>query len=113
MLHIDGFPDHDLHLDGRGLSCSRRSFCWQTPTKLHDPLLPPVLVYPVQYAPGSLRRASTEARSGPLAALLGSTRAAALEAIAGRLYYDRAGQALPDLSSRGKPAGRASCARRA
>jgi DNA-binding transcriptional ArsR family regulator len=82
VLHVDGFPDQDLQLDGRGLKLQPSVFCWQTPTKLHDPLLPPVLVYPVQYAPGSLHRASADACSRPLSALLGSTRAAALESIA-------------------------------
>ena len=82
VLHIDGFPDEDLHLDGRGIKLQPSVFCWQKPTKLHDPLLPPVLVYPVQYAPGSLHRVSGDARSQSLSALLGSTRAAALEAIA-------------------------------
>jgi DNA-binding transcriptional ArsR family regulator len=82
VLQIDGFADRDLHLDGRGLKLQPSVFCWRTPTKLHDPLLPPVLVYPVQYAPGSLHRISADARSRPLSALLGSTRAAALEAIA-------------------------------
>lgn len=57
-------------------------FCWQTPTKLHDPQVQPVLVYPVEYVPGLLRRTPLDSRSQPLAALLGTTRAAALEAIA-------------------------------
>jgi len=82
VLKVSGLPDQDLHLDGRGLRLQPSVFCWQIPTKLRDPLLPPVLVYPVQHAPGSLHRMTAERRSRPLAALLGSTRAAALEAIA-------------------------------
>ncbi|WP_238176190.1 ArsR/SmtB family transcription factor [Kribbella albertanoniae] len=83
VLEIAGFADRDVYLDGRGLRLQPAVFCWLTPTKLHDPELPPVLVYPVQHAPGTLRRITTESRSQPLAALLGTTRAAALEAIAG------------------------------
>jgi DNA-binding transcriptional ArsR family regulator len=82
VLEISGFPDRDLHLEGRGLRLQPSVFCWKTPTKLHDPQLQPVLVYPVQHAPGLLRRTSADKRSQPLAALLGTTRAAALEAIA-------------------------------
>lgn len=83
VLEIPGFSDKDVYLDGRGLRLQPAVFCWLTPTKLHDPELPPVLVYPVQHAPGLLRRMSAENRSQPLAALLGTTRAAALEAVAG------------------------------
>ena len=82
VLKVDGLPDHDLYLEGRGLHLQPSVFCWQTPTKLRDPELAPVLVYPVQHAPGSLHQTTTERRSNPLAALLGNTRAAALESIA-------------------------------
>jgi DNA-binding transcriptional ArsR family regulator len=82
VLEISGFADRDLHLEGRGLRLQPSVFCWKTPTKLHDPELQPVLVYPVQHAPGVLRRTSADDRSQPLAALLGTTRAAALQAIA-------------------------------
>jgi DNA-binding transcriptional ArsR family regulator len=82
VLTVDGLPDSDLHLDGRGLRLQPSVFCWRTPTKLLDPTLPPVLVYPVTHGAGALRRRTAEQRSRPLAALLGSTRAAALEAIA-------------------------------
>ncbi|GAA0620624.1 winged helix-turn-helix transcriptional regulator [Kribbella sandramycini] len=83
VLEIDGFADKDVHLDGRGVRLQPSVFCWNTPTKLYDPELQPVLVYPVQHTPGLLRRLSAEHRSQPLAALLGTTRAAALESIAG------------------------------
>jgi DNA-binding transcriptional ArsR family regulator len=82
VLEISGFADRELHLDGRGLLLQPSVFCWKTPTKLHDPQLQPVLVYPVQHVPGLLRRTAEESRSRPLAALLGTTRAAALDAIA-------------------------------
>jgi DNA-binding transcriptional ArsR family regulator len=82
VLMVDGLPDTDLHLDGRGLRLQPSVFCWRTPTKLRDPNLPPVLVYPVKQGLGALHRGTAEQRSRPLAALLGSTRASALEAIA-------------------------------
>jgi DNA-binding transcriptional ArsR family regulator len=82
VLEVPGFPDREVHLDGRGLRLQPSVFCWKTPTKLHDPQLQPVLVYPVQHAPGLLRRTHADSSSQPLAALLGTTRAAALEAIA-------------------------------
>jgi DNA-binding transcriptional ArsR family regulator len=82
VLKITGLPEQDLYLEGRGLRLQPSVFCWQTPTKLRDPLLPPVLVYPVQTAPGVLRLTTEESRTEPLAALLGTTRAAALAAIA-------------------------------
>lgn len=82
VLQVSGFAERDLHLEGRGLRLQPSVFCWKIPTKLRDPLLRPVLVYPVQHAPGLLHRANVDTHSRPLSALLGSTRAAALEAIA-------------------------------
>lgn len=82
VLEIAGFPDREVHLEGRGLRLQPSVFCWKVPTKLKDPQLPPILVYPAHHVPGALRRMQPHARSEPLAALLGSTRAAALEAIA-------------------------------
>jgi DNA-binding transcriptional ArsR family regulator len=73
--------DRDLYLDGRGVELQPSAFCWKVPTKLRDPELKPILVYPIQHAPGILRRQSLDAvPSDPLSSLLGSTRAAALEA---------------------------------
>jgi DNA-binding transcriptional ArsR family regulator len=82
VLKISGFPDRTLHLDGRGLRLQPSVFCWRTPTKLRDPLLPPVLVYPVRQSPGALRADAVIGRADALAALLGNTRATALEAVA-------------------------------
>ncbi len=82
VLKVTGFPDKDIYLDGRGLRLQPSVFCWQMPTKLRDPGLAPILVYPVQHTPGALHRATMASRAEPLAALLGTTRAAALEAIA-------------------------------
>ena len=41
--------DRDLYLDGRGIELQPSAFCWQVPTKLRDPELKPVLVYPIQH----------------------------------------------------------------
>ncbi|MGY4771943.1 hypothetical protein ACXC9Q_33990 [Kribbella sp. CWNU-51] len=82
VLQVLDMNDRDLYLDGRGIELQPSAFCWQVPTKLRDPELKPVLVYPIQHAPGILRQASMESApmSDPLGSLLGSTRAAALEA---------------------------------
>jgi DNA-binding transcriptional ArsR family regulator len=81
VLQVLDMNDRDLYLDGRGIELQPSAFCWQVPTKLRDPDLKPILVYPIQHAPGILRQASMEAPSSdPLGSLLGATRAAALEA---------------------------------
>jgi DNA-binding transcriptional ArsR family regulator len=82
VLKVSGLADRDLHLQGRGLRLQPSVFCWRTPTKLHDPLLSPVLVYPIRQALGVLHVSTGEPSSEPLAALLGTTRAAALAVIA-------------------------------
>lgn len=80
VLEVPGFPDADLRLDDRGLTLQPSYFCHGLPTKLWDPDLPPILVYPIAHTPGELASA-TDFMDG-LAALLGRSRAAALEAIA-------------------------------
>ncbi|MEV5964166.1 helix-turn-helix domain-containing protein [Kribbella sp. NPDC051952] len=82
VLQVLDMNDRDLYLDGRGIELQPSAFCWQVPTKLRDPELKPILVYPIQHAPGILRQASMDsaASSDPLGSLLGATRAAALEA---------------------------------
>jgi DNA-binding transcriptional ArsR family regulator len=82
VLQVQDMNDRDLYLDGRGIELQPSAFCWQVPTKLRDPDLKPILVYPIQHAPGILRQASEESApsADPLGSLLGSTRAAALEA---------------------------------
>jgi len=82
VLQVLDMHDRDLYLDGRGIQLQPSAFCWQVPTKLRDPELKPILVYPIQHAPGILRQQSADAvpSSDPLGSLLGSTRAAALEA---------------------------------
>ncbi|TDU91583.1 DNA-binding transcriptional ArsR family regulator [Kribbella voronezhensis] len=82
VLQVLDMNDRDLYLDGRGIELQPSAFCWQVPTKLRDPELKPILVYPIQHAPGILRQSAldTEPPSDALGSLLGSTRAAALEA---------------------------------
>jgi len=73
----------DLYLDGRGLLLIPSYMSWHHPDTLRDTELPPVLVYPVQH--DLVLTARTRAGDGNLAALLGPTRAAILDAIdAGR-----------------------------
>ncbi|WP_269857097.1 ArsR/SmtB family transcription factor [Streptomyces sp. RPT161] len=77
--------DRDLHLDGRGLLLVPSFFCWRRPICLRDPELPPTLVYPIDHELGWDTADGTtvgEPSCRPLSALLGRTRAAALEAIA-------------------------------
>ncbi|WP_233712304.1 helix-turn-helix domain-containing protein [Kribbella turkmenica] len=82
VLQVLDMHDRDLYLDGRGIQLQPSAFCWQVPTKLRDPELKPILVYPIHHAPGILRQQTADAvpSSDPLGSLLGSTRAAALEA---------------------------------
>ncbi|MEH0980771.1 ArsR/SmtB family transcription factor [Micromonospora sp. CPCC 205556] len=88
VLEVRDYPySRELHLDGRGLLLVPSFFCASTPVALVDPALPPVLVYPVDRL-GGLAPASgggvAPARDGAgreaLAALIGRTRAAVLEA---------------------------------
>ncbi|WP_327032815.1 winged helix-turn-helix domain-containing protein [Micromonospora ureilytica] len=86
VLEVRSYPhSRELHLDGRGLLLVPSFFCAATPVALLDPALPPVLVYPVDRLGGLVpAAASSAAASGAardsLAALLGRTRAAVLQA---------------------------------
>ncbi|MGY0007054.1 ArsR/SmtB family transcription factor [Micromonospora sp. I033] len=88
ILEVLDYPDsRELRLDGRGLLLVPSFFCARTPVALLDPNLPPVLVYPVDRLgglmpePGSGARGDADAaQREALAALLGRTRAAVLEA---------------------------------
>ncbi|MFE9693108.1 helix-turn-helix domain-containing protein [Micromonospora sp. NPDC005806] len=72
----DYIAERDLHLDGRGLLLVPCYFKrHEKPMVLADPLLPPVLVYPIH---PHARTVSTAAAAGSLSALLGGTRAAIL-----------------------------------
>ena len=67
--------ERDLRLAGRGLVLVPSYFCWGGPISLADPLLPPVLVYPLcPEVPGPGPAAAS------LATLLGRTRAQVLRA---------------------------------
>ncbi|WP_030486794.1 ArsR/SmtB family transcription factor [Micromonospora chokoriensis] len=86
VLEVRSYPhSRELHLDGRGLLLVPSFFCAATPVALLDPALPPVLVYPVDRLGGLVpadagaASASGAARDS-LAALLGRTRAAVLQA---------------------------------
>ncbi|WP_435204773.1 winged helix-turn-helix domain-containing protein [Micromonospora sp. bgisy143] len=84
VLEVRDYPhSRELHLDGRGLLLVPSFFCAPTPVALLDPALPPVLVYPVDRLGGladSDATGGTGAGRESLAALLGRTRAAVLQA---------------------------------
>ncbi|GGO02527.1 winged helix-turn-helix domain-containing protein [Micromonospora parathelypteridis] len=86
VLEVRRYPhNRELHLDGRGLLLVPSFFCAETPVALLDPALPPVLVYPVDRLGGlasvdDSAAAPAGAARDSLAALLGRTRAAVLQA---------------------------------
>ncbi|MFE0172188.1 ArsR/SmtB family transcription factor [Streptomyces sp. NPDC059002] len=82
VLEVDYPVDHELRLDGRGLTLQPSFFCWPTPITLADAELPPVLVYPIDHAVDWTRPA-VEGRpdGGALGGLIGHTRAAVLTAV--------------------------------
>ncbi|MDG4759956.1 winged helix-turn-helix domain-containing protein [Micromonospora sp. WMMD710] len=86
VLEVRAYPhSRELHLDGRGLLLVPSFFCAATPVALLDPALPPVLVYPVDRLGGlaptdRVGTAAPGAGRDSLAALLGRTRAAVLQA---------------------------------
>ncbi|MEV8376498.1 transcriptional regulator [Kribbella sp. NPDC056861] len=81
-LQVLGMRERHLHLEGRGIRLQPSAFCWQAPTKLRDPLLQPILVYPIHHASGLHDpRLDLGSRSNDaLSMLLGPTRAGALAA---------------------------------
>jgi DNA-binding transcriptional ArsR family regulator len=91
VLEVPNYPaDREIHLAGRGLVLVPSFFCCRVPVALADPALPPVLVYPVDRlggladGPGRAATPGADAREtgrDALAALLGRTRAAVLEAM--------------------------------
>ncbi|MCG5468626.1 winged helix-turn-helix domain-containing protein [Micromonospora sp. LAH09] len=86
VLEVRHYPhSREMHLDGRGLLLVPSFFCASTPVALLDPALPPVLVYPVDRLGGlapadRIAAAPSDAPRDSLAALLGRTRAAVLQA---------------------------------
>ncbi|MFC4563215.1 ArsR/SmtB family transcription factor [Nocardiopsis mangrovi] len=84
VLEIAYPYDREIRLAGRELRLIPSYFCRRHPIALRDPRLPPIVVYPVtppQTPPGVKEREPGSRKA--LAKLLGSTRAAALEVIAG------------------------------
>ncbi|WP_017595542.1 ArsR/SmtB family transcription factor [Nocardiopsis potens] len=81
VTYIDG-DDIDLHLQGRGLRLIPSYFCRQKPVALADHDLPPVLVYPVYNGTALPSAPAPDRAAEALGALLGTTRAAALAAVA-------------------------------
>ncbi|MEU6720765.1 helix-turn-helix domain-containing protein [Nonomuraea sp. NPDC046802] len=79
VLEVDYDVDQDLHLGGRGLLLVPSFFCRRVPISLADPLLPPVLVYPIN--PSWHMYATETSGRKPLETLIGSTRAAVLRAV--------------------------------
>ncbi|TXS17803.1 MULTISPECIES: helix-turn-helix domain-containing protein [unclassified Streptomyces] len=78
-----GYPvDRDLRLEGRGLRLIPSYFCRGNPVALADPGLEPVLVYPLRHEPPRRSSPGDHGQGGPLAALIGRTRAAVLSATA-------------------------------
>ncbi|WKV74032.1 winged helix-turn-helix domain-containing protein [Streptomyces sp. PCS3-D2] len=87
VLECDYPVDRDVRLRGRGLLLQPSFFCRRTAVTLHDPELPPVLVYPaaaqLASAPGSgeVARPVEEQRQRTLGKLVGHTRSVVLRAI--------------------------------
>jgi len=91
VLEIESFStERDLHLDGRGLVLVPAYLSWSTVDVLFDPGLRPILVYPIERTVSALPRPPGNAS---IAALIGSTRAAVLEAVG-------AGMTTSELSRR-------------
>ncbi|MFB6721033.1 ArsR family transcriptional regulator [Kribbella sp. NPDC056345] len=78
VLEVNGPTSRDIHLNGRGLTLIPSYFNWHNPMTMYDPELPPVVIYPS----GRLGCPQPVAPGKGLADLIGSTRAAGLEAIA-------------------------------
>lgn len=87
VLECDYPVDRDVRLRGRGLLLQPSFFCRRTAVTLHDPELPPVLVYPAaaQLASaqtgGEAARPVEEQRQRTLGKLVGHTRSVVLRAI--------------------------------
>ncbi|MFD6227698.1 helix-turn-helix domain-containing protein [Streptomyces sp. NPDC060232] len=87
VLECDYPVDRDVRLRGRGLLLQPSFFCRRTAVTLHDPELPPVLVYPaaaqLASAPGSgeAARPAADQRQRTLGKLVGHTRSVVLRAI--------------------------------
>ncbi|NGN65806.1 winged helix-turn-helix transcriptional regulator [Streptomyces sp. A7024] len=101
VLEADYPVDKDIHLDGRGLLLIPSYFCSAKPVALADPSLAPTLVYPVsRNRPAPAAAPGTDPAGAHLARLLGHTRAAVLQTLAGDCTTSElAGRAGVSLSS--------------
>jgi DNA-binding transcriptional ArsR family regulator len=83
VLEADYPVARELRLAGRGLLLQPSAFCWRTPVTFYDDDFPPVLVYPALHGVGSVPPLVEPPVRGdhPLAALIGRTRAALLDAV--------------------------------
>jgi DNA-binding transcriptional ArsR family regulator len=79
VLIVDYPLDRDLHLDGRGLVLIPSYFCLHHPVALADPLLRPVLVFPIRTESRLL--AGGNSSGDHVSALLGTTRATILQSV--------------------------------
>jgi DNA-binding transcriptional ArsR family regulator len=78
-LRVANHPDQEILLGGRGLVLIPSYFLLHHPLTLFDDALPPVLVYPVERMPSTAFGLGRDSRPS-VAALIGHTRAAILEA---------------------------------
>jgi DNA-binding transcriptional ArsR family regulator len=79
VLAVDYPLDRDLRLDGRGLVLIPGYFCLYHPVALADPLLRPVLVFPIRIESRLL--AGGHSSGDHVSALLGTTRATILRSV--------------------------------
>ncbi|GIE92999.1 DUF5937 family protein [Paractinoplanes rishiriensis] len=70
VLEVDVVFEQTIHLDGRGLLLVPSYLSWDTPDMLHDPALPPVLVYPLEH---DLSLGPRACPGGSMEALIGRT----------------------------------------
>ncbi|MFD3542506.1 helix-turn-helix domain-containing protein [Streptomyces sp. NPDC058662] len=112
VLECDYPVDRDVRLRGRGLLLQPSFFCRRTAVTLHDPELPPVLVYPAAAqlasapAGGEAARPVEEQRQRTLGKLVGHTRSVVLRAIGdGATTSELARRAGVSLASASQHAG--------
>ncbi|MFD9305126.1 helix-turn-helix domain-containing protein [Streptomyces sp. NPDC060048] len=115
VLECDYPVDRDVRLRGRGLLLQPSFFCRRTAVTLHDPELPPVLVYPAAAELGSAQSGCEATRPAEerrqyrqrtLGKLVGHTRSVVLEAIGdGATTSELARRAGVSLASASQHAG--------
>lgn len=115
VLECDYPVDRDVRLRGRGLLLQPSFFCRRTAVTLHDPELPPVLVYPAAAELGSAQPGCEAARPAEeqrrhrqltLGKLVGHTRSVVLQAIGdGATTSELARRAGVSLASASQHAG--------